>query len=137
LNTNITWTNRDGESKILQREDIKIIAPYNAQVSALQEKLPGFSIGTVDKFQGQEAPVVIYSMTSSSQEDAPRGMSFLYNPNRLNVATSRAKCICILVSAPKLFEAECNTIEQMRWANGLCLYMEMANVIDLKELGVQ
>jgi len=134
LNKNIKWTDRDGKSKILEQNEILIIAPYNAQVCALQEALPGYSIGTVDKFQGQEAPVVIYSMTSSSQEDAPRGMSFLYNPNRLNVATSRAKCVSILVAAPKLFEAECNTIEQMRWANGLCLYREMAQIVELSEI---
>ncbi len=130
----ITWIDRDGVSKQLQHENILIIAPYNAQVSALQEALPGFSIGTVDKFQGQEAPVVIYSMTSSSSEDAPRGMSFLYNPNRMNVATSRAKCISILVSSPNLFEVECNTIEQMKWANGICLYREMASVVDITDL---
>ncbi|MBW1613223.1 MAG: TM0106 family RecB-like putative nuclease [Deltaproteobacteria bacterium] len=130
----ITWIDRDGVSKQLQQENILIIAPYNAQVSALQEALPGFSIGTVDKFQGQEAPVVIYSMTSSSSEDAPRGMSFLYNPNRMNVATSRAKCISILISSPKLFEVECNTIEQMKWANGVCLYREMAIVVEPNNL---
>jgi len=130
ITSGITWTDRESDVMPLQIEDILIIAPYNAQVSALQEVLPGFSIGIVDKFQGQEAPVVIYSMTSSSSEDAPRGMSFLYNPNRMNVATSRAKCISILVSSPRLFEVECNTIQQMKWANGICLYKEMARGID-------
>jgi superfamily I DNA and/or RNA helicase len=133
LSENITWIDRDGNSTRLQQRDILIIAPYNAQVSALQEALPGFTIGTVDKFQGQEAPVVIYSITSSSSEDAPRGMSFLYNPNRMNVATSRAKCISILVSAPKIFEVECNTIEQMKWANGLCMYREIAFQVDIPQ----
>lgn len=109
----------------LAKEDILIVAPYNAQVSALIEKLPGLRVGTVDKFQGQEAPVVIYSMTSSSHEDAPRGMSFLFSPNRLNVATSRAKSVCILVASPRLLEPDCKTIDQMRWANGLCRYVEM------------
>ena len=85
-------------------------------------------IGTVDKFQGQEAPIVIYSMTSSSPEDAPRGMSFLYNPNRLNVATSRAQCISILVASPSLLEPECHSVDQMRWANGLCRYKELAAI---------
>jgi len=122
----ITWTNAMGEKSNLSKDDILIVAPYNAQVSALREKLPGMKIGTVDKFQGQEAPVVIYSMTSSSPEDAPRGMSFLYNPNRLNVATSRAKCMCILVASPLLLEPECHTIEQMRWANALCRFKEFA-----------
>ena len=133
MSAEINWIDRDGLSKALQPNDILIIAPYNAQVSALQEALSGFSVGTVDKFQGQEAPIVIYSMTSSSSEDAPRGMSFLYNPNRMNVATSRAKCISILVSAPKIFEVECNTIEQMKWANGLCMYREMAYQVDIPQ----
>lgn len=133
-NSDIEWSDRNNEKFKLEEKDIKIIAPYNAQVSALKEKLPNLAIGTVDKFQGQEAPVVIYSMTSSSQEDAPRGMSFLYSPNRLNVATSRAKCISVLVATQKLFEAECNTIEQMKWANGLCLYREMAKKVDINEL---
>jgi uncharacterized protein len=131
---NISLTNRDGKSTSLKQEDILKIAPYNAQVSALQEALRGFSIGTVDKFQGQEAPIVIYSMTSSSAEDAPRGMSFLFNPNRTNVATSRAKCVCILVSTPKIFEVECNTIEQMKWANYLCYYKELAKTVLLCEM---
>ena len=134
MTSKISWNDREGKSKQLEQEDILIIAPYNAQVSALQEVLSGFSIGTVDKFQGQEAPIVVYSMTSSSSEDAPRGMSFLYNPNRMNVATSRAKSTSILVSAPKIFEVECNTIEQMKWANGVCLYREMAIEVDTKRL---
>ncbi len=134
LSSGLSWTDRDNETKSLTDKDILVIAPYNAQVSALKEAMPGISIGTVDKFQGQEAPVVIYSMTSSSPQDAPRGMSFLYSPNRLNVATSRAKCICILVASQKLFEVECNTIEQMKWANGLCHFREMAKQIWLIEL---
>jgi predicted RecB family nuclease len=129
LSSGSTWTDIKGVTKPLTVKDILVIAPYNAQVSILKEAIPEVSVGTVDKFQGQEAPVVIYSMTSSSPQDAPRGMSFLYSPNRLNVATSRAKCICILVASQRLFEAECNTIEQMRWANGLCLYREMANLV--------
>jgi superfamily I DNA and/or RNA helicase len=97
--------------------------------------LPEVRIGTVDKFQGQEAPVVIYSMTSSSVADAPRGMNFLFNPHRLNVATSRARCISILVASPRLFEAECRTIEQMRWANALCRYLEMATTVNMSSNG--
>lgn len=128
---NVSWTNSKGEKNKLQPHDIVIVAPYNAQVSALKEKLPGMRIGTVDKFQGQEAAVVIYSMTSSSPEDAPRGMSFLFSPNRLNVATSRAQCICILVAAPKLLEPECKTIDQMRWANALCRFRELARASPL------
>lgn len=124
------WTNDKGDTKPLTEKDILIVAPYNAQVAALLEQLPGMRIGTVDKFQGQQAPVVIYSMTSSSQADAPRGMWFLYSLNRLNVATSRARCICILVASPKLMEPECRTIEQMRLANGLCRYKELVKNCD-------
>jgi predicted RecB family nuclease len=120
------WTNEKGETKKITIKDILIVAPYNAQVSALKERLPDFRVGTVDKFQGQEAAVVIYSMTCSTSGDAPRGMSFLYNPNRFNVATSRAMSACILVASPKLMEPECKTIEQMKWANAFCRYQELA-----------
>lgn len=120
------WTDEDGETRPLNKKDILVVAPYNAQVASFIEKLPeDIAVGTVDKFQGQEAAVVIYSMTSSSPEDAPRGMDFLYSPNRLNVATSRAKSVCILVAAPKLLEPECKTIDQMRWANALCRFSEL------------
>lgn len=123
------WTNKDGVTAALTKNDILIVAPYNAQVSALTEKLQDMRIGTVDKFQGQEAPVVIYSMAASTVEDAPRGISFLFNPNRINVATSRAKSVCILVAAPKLFEADCHNIDQMRWANIMCRYRELCTVV--------
>jgi len=84
------------------------------------------SVGTVDKFQGQEGAVVIYSLTTSSPEEAPRGMEFLYSLNRLNVATSRAMTTVILVGSPKLFEPECRTPRQMQLANAFCGYLEMA-----------
>jgi superfamily I DNA and/or RNA helicase len=83
-------------------------------------------IGTVDKFQGQEAPVVIYSMATSRPEDAPRGLGFLYSLNRFNVATSRARCLCILVANPRLFEPDCQSPAQMQLANALCRYRELA-----------
>jgi superfamily I DNA and/or RNA helicase len=83
-------------------------------------------VGTVDKFQGQEGPVVIYSMATSRAEDAPRGMDFLFSLNRLNVATSRARCAAILVASPRLFEPECRTPRQMQLASALCRYREMA-----------
>ena len=95
-------------------------------MAALKRRLPGAHVGTVDKFQGQEAPVVLYSMATSSPDDAPRGMEFLYSLNRLNVATSRARCACILVASPRLFEPECRTPQQMRLANALCRYRELA-----------
>ncbi len=112
----------------LEARDILIVAPYNAQVSALIEALPALAdrIGTVDRFQGQEAPVVIFSMTSSSPEDAPRGMEFLYNRFRFNVATSRAKALCILVGSPELFSPECRTPKQIKMANGFCRYRELS-----------
>ncbi len=89
---------RDGSSRPITLEDILIIAPYNAQVFEIQRRLPNARVGTVDKFQGQEAAIVIYSVTTSSHADAPRGMEFLYSLNRLNVAVSRAKCVCVLVA---------------------------------------
>ena len=83
----------------------------------------------MDKFQGQEAPIVVYSMTTSSRADAPRRMEVLYSPNRLNVATSRARCVCILIAASSAFEAECRTPRQMQLANAFCRYLEMATEI--------
>src|SRR5262249_113177 len=110
LRGGVRWSDRDGARHELQLADILVIAPYNAQVADLAAKLPrGTRVGTVDRFQGQEAPVVIYSMTTSTPEDAPRGMEFLYNPNRLNVATSRAQCACIVVGSPRLFEPDCTS----------------------------
>lgn len=96
-----TWTDREGKVLKLTLDDILVVAPYNAQVSALRDALPkGAHVGTVDKFQGQEAPVIFYSMTTSMVADAPRGMEFLYGPNRLNVAISRARCVAVLVASP-------------------------------------
>jgi predicted RecB family nuclease len=129
LASNATWVNGAGAEAAVTLEDILIIAPYNAQVFELQDRLPGARIGTVDKFQGQEAPIVIYSMTTSSHADAPRGMEFLYSANRLNVATSRPRCVCILVGSPLLFEAECRTPQQMRLVNAFCRYLEMAEKV--------
>jgi uncharacterized protein len=106
--------------------DILIVAPYNAQVADLCARLPHLRIGTVDKFQGQQAPIVIYSLTASSPEDAPRGMEFLYSLNRLNVATSRAQAMVIVVGSPRLLEPDCRTPRQMQLANALCRYVELA-----------
>ena len=121
------WNDNEKTSHPLQGSDILVVAPYNAQVSLLRRLLPEkVRVGTVDKFQGQEAPVVIYSMTSSTTADAPRGMPFLFSPNRFNVATSRAKCSVIVVGSPDLIMAECKTPEHIAWANGLCRFVEMA-----------
>jgi len=122
------WINEKGVAAQMTGKDVLVVAPYNAQVSRLAERLEstGARVGTVDKFQGQEAPVVIYSMATSRPEDAPRGMEFLYSLNRLNVATSRARCAAILVASPRLFEPECRTPRQMKLANALCRYRELA-----------
>jgi hypothetical protein len=127
------WTDMEGKSEQLTTADILVVSPYNAQVSRLAERLEpaGVRVGTVNKFQGQEAPVVIYSMATSRPEDAPRGMEFLYSLNRLNVATSRARCAAILVASPRLFEPECRTPRQMKLANALCRYRELAQPVSI------
>ena len=125
------WTDREGKTKEITLEDMLIIAPYNAQVFEIQQLLHGARIGTVDKFQGQEAPITIYSMATSSHADAPRGMEFLYSSNRLNVAISRAQCLTILVASPQVFEAECRTPRQMQLANAHCRYLELAEQVNI------
>jgi predicted RecB family nuclease len=129
LGSGTTWINREGVEAPVGLDEILIIAPYNAQVFELKDRIPGARVGTVDKFQGREAPIVIYSMTTSSYADAPRGMEFLYSANRLNVATSRAKCLCVIVASPRLFEAECRTPRQMQLANAFCRYLELATLL--------
>jgi uncharacterized protein len=83
-------------------------------------------VGTVDRFQGQQAPEVIYSMAASSGEDVPRGLEFLFSPNRLNVALSRAQALAVLVCSPALLLPACRTVEQVRLANALCRLVERA-----------
>lgn len=130
LDGNSTWTDKNGQTKRLELKNILVVAPYNVQVSELKKGLPaGAHVGTVDKFQGQEAPVVFYSMTTSTPEDAPRGINFLYNLNRLNVAVSRAQCVAVIVASPALFQVECKSPRQMQLANALCRYLEMAQTI--------
>jgi uncharacterized protein len=130
LDSNPTWTDRDGVTKPITIDDIVVVTPYNAQVSALRKSLPeGARVGTVHKFQGQEAPIVMFSMATSTPEDAPRGMEFLYSSNGLNVATSRAQCVTVLVASPALFQVQCKTPRQMELANAFCRYLEMAQLI--------
>jgi superfamily I DNA and/or RNA helicase len=125
-----TWTDKNGTIRPLGLDDILIVAPYNAQVALLTERLPaGARIGTVDKFQGQEAPVVFYSMATSTPDDAPRGMEFLYSLHRLNVAISRAQCLAVMVASPALFNVQCKTPRQIELANAFCRYLEMAQVL--------
>lgn len=126
LSANAVYTDADGDKFSVDQSDVLIVAPYNAQVRALINALPQCRVGTVDKFQGQEAPVSIYSMATSSAEEAPRGMEFLYSLNRLNVATSRAQCLAVVVANPDLIDVRCRTPRQMRLANALARFIEMA-----------
>jgi uncharacterized protein len=122
-----TFTDRDGREHRLGWGDVLVVTPYNAQVRALRKRLGKRArIGTVDKFQGQEAPVVFFSMATSSGEDLPRNLEFLFSRNRLNVAMSRAQSLAVLVARPKLLEIRCRTIEQMRMVNALCRFVEEA-----------
>jgi uncharacterized protein len=123
------WINENGVAEQMTSHEILVVAPYNAQVGRLTDRLKhtGARVGTVDKFQGQQAAVVIYSMATSRPEDVPRGLEFLYSLNRLNVATSRARCAVILVASPRLFVPDCSTPRQMKLANALCRYRELAH----------
>jgi uncharacterized protein len=119
------WRDKNGAERSMEPADILIVTPYNAQIRAIQGALAGigqtgFRVGTVDKFQGQEAPAVIYSMATSSADEAPRGLDFLYDPHRLNVATSRARALAIIVASPDLIRVSCRTPHQMVLANALC-----------------
>jgi predicted RecB family nuclease len=120
-----SWRDRDGAVRPVGRDGILVVTPYNAQIRAIQDALAargltGFRVGTVDKFQGREAPVVIYSMATSSADEAPRGLEFLYDRHRLNVATSRARAMAIIVASPDLIRVSCRTPHQMTLVNALC-----------------
>jgi predicted RecB family nuclease len=120
-------TIEDGEcaGRLLTAEDILVVSPYNLQVNLLQQVLPdGARVGTVDKFQGQEAVAVIVSMATSSAEELPRDIEFLFSKNRLNVAISRAQCLAYVVASPQLLSVRCNTPEQMALVNLLCWVAE-------------
>jgi RNase_H superfamily/AAA domain len=121
------YGDEDGE-RTLEPGDFIVVAPYNAHVRCLRQHIPdeGIRIGTVDKFQGQQAAVVFFSMASSSGEDVPRGLDFLFSRNRLNVAVSRAKCLSYVVASPRLLEVSCRTIEQMRLVSAFCRFVERA-----------
>jgi predicted RecB family nuclease len=122
-----------GKRRALTAADVLVITPYNAQVAALRARLPPeVKVGTVDKFQGQEAPVVVYSMATSTSDDAPRGLEFLYSLNRLNVAISRARALVILVASPELFQARCRTPRQLKLVNALCAYRQRAALVQLE-----
>jgi uncharacterized protein len=126
-----TFTDANGAMRPLREDDFMVVTPYNAQVLRLRTVLPaGVRIGTVDKFQGQEAPIVFFSMATSSGEDVPRSLSFLFSRNRLNVAISRAQCLAVLVCSPRLLEARCQSIEEMQLVNALCRLVEYAGASD-------
>lgn len=114
----------NGSVRLLSSSDILIVSPYNLQVRRLRRRLPDVRVGTVDKFQGQEAPVVIYSMTSSTGDSCPRGLEFLFSPNRLNVALSRAQVLAVLVGSPQLVRTKCSRLDQVRLVNLFCRAVE-------------
>jgi predicted RecB family nuclease len=129
--THATWRSDSGAERRITLDDVVVVAPYNAQVACLVEALPpGARVGTVDRFQGKEAAVSIFSMATSSVEDLPRNLEFLFSLNRLNVAVSRARGLSLLVCSPELLRARCHTPEQMRLVNALCRYVEMATPWD-------
>jgi predicted RecB family nuclease len=127
-----TWTNQDGLDAPLEASDFMVVAPYNDQVRLLQNTfqksrvLAGVQVGTVDKFQGREAPVVFFTMTTSSAKDMPRGPEFLFSRNRLNVAISRARCLAYLVCTEALLNSRARTIDEMRLIGTLSAFVEYA-----------
>ena len=121
------FTGDDGVTRPLRADEVLVVAPYNAQVRTLRSRLPAaVAVGTVDKFQGQQAPVVIVSMASSTADEAPRGLGFAFDRHRFNVATSRAQCRAVLACTPALLDADCKTIEQMRLVSAVCRFVELA-----------
>ncbi len=123
------FTQEDGTTRPLREADILVVAPYNAQVRTLRSRLPPeVQVGTVDKFQGQQAPVVVVSMASSTAENAPRGLGFAFDRHRFNVATSRAQYRAVLACTPALLDADCKTIEQMRLVSAVCWFVELASL---------
>jgi len=122
-----TVIDRKGIERPMTMVDILIVAPFNLQVRCIREALgDGVRVGSVDKFQGQEAPVVIVSLCASTLDEAPRGAGFLLSPNRLNVAVSRAEALAIVVGSPELMNVRAKTIEEMRLVNLLCDLVQYA-----------
>ena len=126
-----TFTSSKGRIAKLQPSDFLVVAAYNAQVRHLSRALAAVglqnvAVGTVDKFQGRQAPIVFFSMATSSGSELPRDIDFLFSRNRLNVAISRARCVATIVASPRLLDIDCKTPDQMRLVNGLCRFVEMA-----------
>jgi uncharacterized protein len=132
------WTNQRGETRPLEASDIMVVAPYNDQVNLMRvtfeaQGMAGVPVGTVDRFQGQEAAVVVYTMTASSASDAPRGMDFLFSQNRLNVAISRARCLAYLVGTPELVNVKAGSLSSMRLLANLCAFRDQATSLPVRE----
>jgi predicted RecB family nuclease len=124
------WVDKEEHVRPMTADDVLVVTPYNAQIREIERALAqagirSVRVGTVDKFQGREAPAVIYSMATSSAGDAPRGMEFLFDLHRLNVATSRPRALAIIVASPDLVRVFCRTPQQMVLANALCRAWEM------------
>jgi uncharacterized protein len=127
LLVNSTVTDDEGTMRPLRPYDILVVAPYNLAVDCIKRKVPrGVRVGTVDRFQGQEAPVVFYSMTCSAGEDVPRGLEFLFDAHRLNVAVSRAQALAVVAYSPRLLEADCPSLRAMDLVDGVCRFIELA-----------
>jgi uncharacterized protein len=119
------WTNQNGETRPITTVDILVVSPYNMQVKLLRRTLsPGARVGTVDKFQGQEAAVVLVSMAASDADTAPRGIDFLFEKNRLNVALSRARCLSVIFCSPALLDVVYAHLERMTLVNTVCWVSE-------------
>ncbi|MED5277133.1 MAG: DEAD/DEAH box helicase, partial [Actinomycetota bacterium] len=133
------WTDENGKSKQLEPQDFMVVAPYNAQVNKIKQMLLEAEdlqnitkdnvmeiVGTVDRFQGKEAPVVVYSLTTSRQDLIPRGRKgdFLFSPNRLNVAVSRAQCLAYMVGTEELIDTHASSISEMKALNHFCRYVD-------------
>jgi uncharacterized protein len=121
------FRDRDGKERPITVADVLVVTPYNAQVNLVKRLLPlGARVGTVDKFQGQEAPVCLVSMATSSGDELPRDIEFLFSVNRLNVAISRAQALAIVFASPRLLDVSCGTIDEMRLVNALCAVADTA-----------
>jgi hypothetical protein len=127
-----TVTGSDGITRPLKAEHILVVAPYNLAVRCIRERVPDMvEVGTVDRFQGRQAPVVFYAMTRSAGAEAPRGIDFLFDDHRLNVAVSRAQCLAILVHSARLLDADCRTLHAMELLDGVCSFVEFAEATNV------
>ena len=135
-----SWTDAAGTTKVLQPNDIMVVAPYNDQVNLIRDVLrsdartSAVRVGTVDKFQGQEAAVVLFTMTTSTAADMPRGPRFLFSKNRLNVAISRARCLAYLICTDELLDSRARDVEEMKLIATLCAFVDAATKIPVTEM---